>query len=110
MYFAMVCERAGAYAASYNPVCRLKSKKSWSPCFGSMLNVQDSSFLGAREFSNDSRTTNHDGLLSFGIHPSKGDGFDWTQRERRTGETWILVVTGMTNAQETYLELLNLEH
>ena len=51
---------------------------------------------GAREISIDSRTTNHEGFLSFRIHSSRGNCFDSTQSYLRTGETWIPDCTGMT--------------
>jgi hypothetical protein len=59
MYVTMLCERADAYAGSYNPVPRRKSKKA----DGGPL-IQSSMLLGAGEISNDSRTTNHEGFLT----------------------------------------------
>ena len=53
--------------------------------------------LGAKEISNDWRTPNHDGFLSFDIHSSKGDGFGSTEPNPNTGETWIPVCTEMTD-------------
>ena len=79
-----------------------KSWSRWSTTSGSRIDVQRPSAVpgsmfnvqGVSEISNDSRTTNHDGFLSFGI--TKSRRFRIFNRR-----TWIPVFTGMTETPRT---------